>query len=238
MELLSNPDVWVAFLTLCALEIVLGIDNIIFLSILTNRLPEHQQKKGRQTGLFLAMFMRIALLFSLSWLMRLTAPIFTVLGNEISGRDLILLGGGLFLMFKSVREIHEKLEEAGHPDEAPAKASFASIMAQIVAIDIVFSLDSVITAVGMVQHLEVMVAAVVVSVGLMMVAAAPISHFVNRNPTVKVLALAFLIMIGVALVAEGLDFHIPKGYIYFSMAFSVGVEFINLRTRKKTEARK
>lgn len=238
MELLFNPDAWVAFLTLCALEIVLGIDNIIFLSILTNRLPEHQQKKGRQTGLFLAMFMRIALLFSLSWLMRLTAPILTILNNEISGRDLILLSGGLFLMFKSVREIHEKLEEADRPDREIVKAGFASVIAQIVAIDIVFSLDSVITAVGMVQHIEVMVAAVVVSVGIMMVAAAPISHFVNRNPTVKVLALAFLIMIGVALVAEGLDFHIPKGYIYFSMAFSMGVEFINIRTRKKAETRK
>jgi predicted tellurium resistance membrane protein TerC len=237
MELLTNPDVWIAFLTLCALEIVLGIDNIIFISILTSRLPKEQEAKARRLGLGLAMFMRLGLLFSISWLMKLTAPLLTVGSNELSGRDLILLLGGLFLMYKSVKEIHAKVEEAGKPAENVRQAKFSAVISQILVVDLVFSLDSVITAVGMVDHIEVMVAAVVVSVAVMMLAAAPISNFVSKHPAVKVLALAFLIMIGVALVGEGLDFHIPKGYIYFAMAFSVGVEFINitLKNRSKTQ---
>jgi predicted tellurium resistance membrane protein TerC len=234
MELLTNPDIWIAFLTLCALEIVLGIDNIIFISILTSRLRQEEQAKARQIGLALAMIMRIGLLFSISWLMQLTAPLFTLSGHEISGRDLILLLGGLFLMYKSVKEIHAKVEDAGKPAENVRKLSFSSVITQIIIIDMVFSLDSVITAVGMVDHIEVMIAAVVVSVAVMMLAAAPISNFVNRHPAVKVLALAFLIMIGVALIGEGLDFHIPKGYIYFAMAFSVGVEFVNIRIKSRT----
>jgi predicted tellurium resistance membrane protein TerC len=237
MELLTNPDVWIAFLTLCALEIVLGIDNIIFISILTSRLPKEQEAKARRLGLGLAMFMRLGLLFSISWLMKLTAPLLTVGSNELSGRDLILLLGGLFLMYKSVKEIHAKVEEAGKPAENVRQAKFSAVISQILIVDLVFSLDSVITAIGMVDHIEVMVAAVVVSVAVMMLAAAPISNFVSKHPAVKVLALAFLIMIGVALVGEGLDFHIPKGYIYFAMAFSVGVEFINitLKNRSKTQ---
>ncbi|MBN8677603.1 MAG: TerC family protein [Chitinophagales bacterium] len=234
MELLSNPDIWIAFLTLCALEIVLGIDNIIFISILTSRLPQEQQAKARQIGLSLAMIMRVGLLFSISWLMQLTAPLFTVAGNELSGRDLILLLGGLFLMYKSVKEIHAKVEDADKTNEKGKKLSFSSVITQIILVDLIFSLDSVITAVGMVEHIEVMIAAVVVSVGVMMLAAAPISNFVNRHPAVKILALAFLIMIGVALVGESLDFHIPKGYIYFAMAFSVAVEFINIRIKSRT----
>lgn len=236
MELLSNPDVWIAFLTLCALEIVLGIDNIIFISILTSRLPAEQEAKARRLGLGLAMFMRIGLLFSISWLMQLTAPLITLGPQAISGRDLILLLGGLFLMYKSVKEIHAKVEDAGKPAENVRKAKFAAVISQILVVDLVFSLDSVITAVGMVDHIEVMVAAVVVSVGVMMLAAAPISNFVNKHPAVKVLALAFLIMIGMALVGEALDFHIPKGYIYFAMAFSIGVEFINIRLKNRSKA--
>jgi predicted tellurium resistance membrane protein TerC len=233
MEMITNPDIWIAFLTLCALEIVLGIDNIIFISILTGRLPVDQQAKGRRIGLALAMIMRIGLVFSLAWLMRLTEPLFTVLKNEISGRDLILILGGLFLMYKSVREIHHKVEEGDQVDVKTGTANFASVIAQVVVVDIVFSLDSVITAVGMVKEIEVMVAAIITSVAVMMWAAGPISNFVNKHPTVKVLALAFLIMIGVALLGEGLDFHIPKGYIYFSMAFSVAVEFINIRSKSR-----
>jgi predicted tellurium resistance membrane protein TerC len=236
MELLTNPDVWIAFLTLCALEIVLGIDNIIFISILTSRLPKEQEAKARQLGLGLAMFMRIGLLFSISWLMKLTAPLITVGTNELSGRDLILLLGGLFLMYKSVKEIHAKVEDAGKPLENVRQAKFSSVISQILIVDLVFSLDSVITAVGMVDHIEVMVAAVIVSVAVMMLAAKPISDFVSKHPAVKVLALAFLIMIGVALVGEGLDFHIPKGYIYFAMAFSVGVEFINITLNNRSKA--
>ena len=234
MEWVFDPNIWVAFLTLVALEIVLGIDNIIFISILTSRLPENQQAKGRSIGLSLAMLTRIALLLSLAWLMKLTAPLMVVGGNELSGRDLILLLGGLFLMYKSVKEIHAKMEEAGKPLENVRKAKFSTIIVQIVLVDIVFSLDSVITAVGMVDQIGVMVAAVIVSVGVMMFAAKPISNFVNQHPAVKVLALAFLIMIGVALIGEGLGFHIPKGYIYYSMAFSVAVEFINIRLHSRS----
>ena len=234
MEWLAQPDTWIALLTLCALEIVLGIDNIIFISILTNKLPAEQQANARRIGLGLAMFMRLGLLFSIKWLMGLTEPLFTILNNGISGRDLILLLGGLFLMYKSVKEIHEKVEVAGKKDETPKKMAFATVISQIILVDLVFSLDSVITAVGMVDRIEIMVAAVIISVAVMMLAAAPISNFVNRHPAVKVLALAFLIMIGVALVGEALDFHFPKGYIYFAMAFSVVVEMINIRIKARS----
>ncbi len=233
MELLYDPNTWIAFFTLAALEIVLGIDNIIFISILVSRLPPEQQAKGRNIGLMLAMGTRIALLFSLAWIMGLTNDLFTVLGEGISGRDLILLGGGAFLLGKSTMEIHGALEGAEHGAAAPATATFGSVIVQIAIIDIVFSLDSVITAVGLVDHVSIMVAAIVVAVAVMMVAAAPISAFVDEHPTIKMLALSFLILIGTALIAEGLDLHIPKGYIYFAMAFSVGVEMLNLRMRKK-----
>lgn len=233
MEWIFDANIWVAFLTLCALEIVLGIDNIIFISILTNKLPEEQRSSARRTGLALALVMRLGLLFSISWIMRLTAPLFTVAANEISGRDLILLLGGLFLMYKSVNEIHNKVEEADKSKDGQKARSYSSVIVQIIAIDLVFSFDSVITAVGMVDEISVMVAAMLVSVGVMMVSAGPISDFVNRHPAVKVLALAFLIMIGVALIGEGLDFHIPKGYIYFAMAFSVAVEMINIRIKSR-----
>ena len=237
MELLSNPDVWIAFFTLCALEIVLGIDNLIFISILAGKLPKEQQRKGRQVGLSLALIIRIGLLFSISWIMGLTSDIFTILNKGISGRDLILIIGGLFLIYKSVKEIHEKME----PNEEEVtpklkKVTFQGVVTQIVLIDIVFSFDSVITAVGMADHISVMIAAVIVSMIIMMLIAGKLSDFVNRNPTIKVLALSFLLMIGTALIAEGVDFHIPKGYIYFSMAFAVIVEILNIKigTRKKT----
>jgi predicted tellurium resistance membrane protein TerC len=230
LELISDPQNWIAFATLCALEIVLGIDNIIFISILSERLPADQQKKSRQIGLLLAMVMRLGLLFSIAWIMRLTEPWFTVLGNEISGRDLILLLGGLFLIYKSVNEIHNKVEAAESDEPKSGKqVTFASVIAQILLLDLVFSLDSVITAVGMVEHIEIMIAAIVITVVIMLLAAEPISNFVKRHPAVKVLALAFLIMIGVALVGEGLEFHFPKGYIYFAMAFAVLIEAINIR---------
>ncbi len=238
MEWITDSEIWIAFLTLFALEIVLGIDNIVFISILTNRLPSNQQAKARRVGLALAMLMRIALLFAITWLMRLTEPLFTIANTEISGRDLILLLGGLFLMYKSVKEIHGKIEGAGKPAGMTRKANFASVIAQIIVLDLVFSFDSVITAVGMVDRIEVMIAAVLVSVGVLMLAATAISNFVNRHPTVKVLALAFLLMIGVALVGEGLNFHIPKGFIYFAMAFSVVVEFINIWIKKRTMSAK
>jgi len=229
MEWIYNSEIWIAFFTLCALEIVLGIDNIIFISILTSKLPEEQRNKARRTGLLLALIMRIALLFSLSYLMGLIVPLFTIYNNEISGRDLILLIGGLFLLYKSVMEIHNKVEAADKPDQKSSRASYASVIAQIIVIDLVFSFDSVITAVGMVDQIEIMIAAVIISVGIMILFAGIISNFVQKHPAIKILALAFLIMIGVALIGEGLDFHIPKAYIYFSMAFSVAVEFINIR---------
>ena len=233
MEWLTAPENWLALLTLTVLEIVLGIDNIIFISILIGKLPDRQQPKARRLGLFLAMFLRIGLLASLAWLVKLTAPLFTVLGQDISGRGLILLTGGLFLIFKSTREIHDRLE--GEEDEASARvaAGFAAVIVQILLLDIVFSLDSVITAVGMANHLAVMITAVVLAVGVMMWAAAPIGDFVERHPTIKMLALSFLLLIGVSLIAEGLGRHIPKGYIYFAMAFSVFVEMLNLWVRKK-----
>lgn len=229
MDWLFQPDTWIAFATLCALEIVLGIDNIVFISILTNKLPEAQRGKARQTGLALALVMRLLLLFSISWMMQLTTPLFTVLSQDISGRDLILLLGGLFLIYKSVKEIHHKVEESGAAASDSKPVSYSSVIGQIVLIDLVFSLDSVITAVGMVDRIEIMIGAVIVSMVVMLISAAPISDFVNRHPAIKVLALAFLIMIGVALIGQGLDFKIPKGYIYFSMAFALAVEMINIR---------
>jgi predicted tellurium resistance membrane protein TerC len=232
-EFLGDPGTWVvALVTLTVLEIVLGIDNIIFISILAGKLPAEQQNRARIVGLSLAMFMRIALLFSLNWIIGLTTPLFSVLGFDISGRDIILLLGGLFLIGKATFEIHEKLEGSEHGASATAgTATFASVIVQILLLDIVFSLDSVITAVGMAEELWVMVTAVVIAIGVMLVSAATISDFVNRHPTVKMLALSFLLLIGMSLVAEGLEFHIPKGYIYFAMGFSVFVEILNLRLR-------
>jgi len=233
MEWITDPQAWIALFTLTVLEIVLGIDNIIFISILVGKLPEAQQPKARRLGLFLAMFLRIGLLASIAWMARLTAPLFTVLGQGISGRDLILLTGGLFLLFKATREIHDRLEGEEEGANARAVASFTAVIIQILLLDIVFSLDSVITAIGMADHLPVMIAAVVIAVGVMMFAAGPISNFVARHPTIKMLALSFLLLIGMSLIAEGLGRHIPKGYIYFAMAFSVFVEMLNLRSRKK-----
>ena len=236
MDFLTDPDIWISFLTLCALEIVLGIDNLIFISILTNKLPKAQQSKARQVGLSLALIMRIGLLFSISWIMGLKADLLTIGAMGFSGRDIILLLGGLFLMYKSVKEIHEKAENSRESNkELSQTVGFNAVIGQIILVDLVFSLDSVITAVGMVDNIAVMIAAVIVSMIVMMLASKSISNFVNQHPAIKILALAFLIMIGTALVAEGLDFHIPKGYIYFSMAFALGVEFINIRigTRRK-----
>ncbi len=235
MDWITDPQIWIGLLTLTSLEIVLGIDNIIFISILASKLPVGQQAKARQVGLSLAMLTRIALLFSLTWIARLTTPLFVIIGQEISGRDLILLIGGLFLIAKSTYEIHERLEgEEGHAS-AKVAASFSSVLIQILLLDVVFSLDSVITAVGMVDELAVMVAAVVIAVGIMLLAAGSVSDFVNRHPTVKMLALSFLLLIGFSLVVEGLHQHIPKGYIYFAMGFSVFVEMLNLRLRHKAE---
>ena len=232
MDWLADPQAWIAFITLLGLEIILGIDNVVFISILAGKLPPDQQPKARYVGLGLAMFMRIGLLFSISWVIRLTAPLFAVFGHEISGRDLILIVGGLFLLAKATREIHQKLEgEAGH-SSARVKPSFSSVIIQVLLLDIVFSLDSVITAVGMVDDITIMISAVVIAVGFMMVFAAPISNFVDRHPTFKMLALSFLLLIGFTLIAEGWDRHIPKGYIYVAMAFSVFVEALNLKLRK------
>jgi predicted tellurium resistance membrane protein TerC len=233
-EFLANPETWViALLTLTVLEIVLGIDNIVFISILVGKLPLEQQDRARIIGLALAMFMRIGLLFTISWIIGLTQPWFTIAGMEISGRDLILIGGGLFLLGKATFEIHERLEGEAHAPGTVASgtASFASVIAQILALDLVFSLDSVITAVGMAEELWVMVTAVVIAVGVMLISSGYIADFVNRHPTVKMLALSFLLLIGTSLIAEGLEFHIPKGYIYFAMGFSVFVEILNLRIR-------
>ncbi|HEU4623031.1 MAG TPA: TerC family protein [Burkholderiaceae bacterium] len=231
-ELLADPQAWIALATLAALEIVLGIDNVIFISILADKLPPDQREKARKLGLALAMLMRLALLFSLSWVIGLTAPLFTVFGEEISGRDLVLLLGGLFLIAKSTHEVHQSLEGEEGAAGTRVAASFTSVIVQIMLLDIVFSLDSVITAVGMVPHIEVMIAAVVIATVVMVVFSGPISRFVSAHPTIKMLALSFLVLIGVALIAQGLDRDIPKGYIYFAMAFSVIVELLNLRLRK------
>ncbi|MEY3973933.1 MAG: hypothetical protein RIS59_294 [Pseudomonadota bacterium] len=236
---LADPNAWIALATLTALEVVLGIDNIIFISILVGRLPAEQRDLARRAGLALAMVSRLALLFALSWIMQLTEPLFEAMGRGVSGRDLILLGGGLFLIWKATHEVHGALEgeeHAGGDASAAARANFASILVQIAIIDVVFSLDSVITAVGLVDEIGVMVTAIVLTVALMMVAAKPIGDFVDRHPTVKMLALSFLILVGMALVAEGAGFHIPKGYIYFAMAFSVAVEMLNIRVRTRRKA--
>ncbi|MCZ6887700.1 MAG: TerC family protein [Gammaproteobacteria bacterium] len=233
MDVLLNPEILWAFVTLTILEIVLGIDNIIFISILTGRLPEHQRARGRIIGLGLAMIMRIALLFSLASIMRLTDDLFVVFGKGISGRDIILLGGGTFLIAKATREVHNSLEHETSHTQAAGQVSFYSVLVQIVLIDIVFSFDSVITALGLVDRLSVMVAAIVTAVVAMMLAAGHISRFVEDHPTIKMLALSFLILIGATLIGQSFDANIPKGYIYFAMAFSFGVEMLNLRARKK-----
>ncbi|HET9358889.1 MAG TPA: TerC family protein [Vicinamibacterales bacterium] len=231
----SSAEGWIALTTLTVLEIVLGIDNIVFISILAGKLPKADRPRARRVGLSLAMLIRIALLLSITWVMSLTAPLFSLVGQEISGRDVILIVGGLFLLGKSTLEIHEKLEGAEGHGSAKVAASFAAVIVQILLLDIVFSLDSVITAVGMAEDVAVMILAVVIAVGVMLFSASAISDFVDRHPTVKILALSFLLLIGVSLIGEGMDQHIPKGYIYFAMAFSVFVEMINLRVRAKTE---
>jgi predicted tellurium resistance membrane protein TerC len=232
MAWLTDPEAWIAFVTLVVLELVLGIDNVVFISILAGKLPGDQPKRARLVGLSLAMVMRIGLLFSLSWIIGLTAPMVAIFGNELSGRDLILIGGGLFLLAKSTHEIHQKLEGGEGEASARVRASFLSVIVQILLLDIVFSLDSVLTAIGMVKQIEIMIAAVVLSVLFMLLFAGVIGDFVQRHPTVKMLALSFLLLIGVALIADGLDHHIPRGYIYFAMGFSVFVEMLNLRLRK------
>lgn len=235
MEWLSDPTIWTALVTLTLLEIVLGIDNIIFISILTGKLPEHQRERGRIVGLSAAMIMRIILLFFASWIIGLTDELFSVLGRGFSGKDLILLAGGLFLIAKATMELHEKLEGEEHKQEVSGAVSFGSVIFQILLLDMVFSVDSVITAVGMTEHLPVMIAAVVISIAVMIISANSIAGFVEKHPTIKVLALSFLILIGFTLVAEGFHVHVPKGYIYFAMAFSVMVELINMRVRTKSD---
>jgi predicted tellurium resistance membrane protein TerC len=236
IELLSDPQAWIAFATLTALELVLGIDNIIFISILVDRLPPEQREFARRLGLFMAMFMRIGLLLVLSWIIGLVAPIFTMFGHEISGRDLILILGGLFLIWKSTSEIHQSLEGTQDHTSHGVRSTFSAVIIQIMLVDLVFSLDSIITAVGMVDDVRVMIAAVVASVVLMMLFAGPIGRFVSDHPSIKMLALAFLVVVGVVLVAEGFDHHVPKGYVYFAMAFSVAVEMLNIRMRKRAAA--
>jgi len=235
LEWVAEPQGWIALATLTVLELVLGIDNIVFISILAGKLPHAQQARARRLGLALALLSRIALLFTLTWLAHLTAPLFSLLGNELSGRDLILIAGGLFLIAKATHEIHGKLEGAEEERRAPAAISFRSVIVQIMLIDVVFSLDSVITAVGMVRELSIMVIAVVLAVAVMIVAADAVSAFVERHPTVKMLALSFLLLIGVALLADGFDQHFPRGYVYFAMGFSVFVEALNLRVRRRAE---
>lgn len=238
-EWIASPEAWVALATLMALEIVLGIDNIIFISILVSRLPDGQRSRARQIGISLAMITRLLLLFSLAWVMGLVDPLFFVFGEEVSGRDIILVAGGLFLLAKSTHEIHSSFEVEEHSKKQLAASGFAAILVQIAVLDLVFSLDSVITAVGLVDHLSIMVIAIVASVGVMLLAAKSIGDFVDANPTIKMLALSFLILVGFTLIAEGFDVHIPKGYVYFAMAFSFVVEMLNirLRARKRQETR-
>lgn len=237
IEFLSDPAVWVSFLTLSLLEVVLGVDNVIFLSILVSRLPKELQARARTLGLAFAMITRIGLLFSITWLTKLTAPLFTILNQEISGRDLILCAGGLFLMAKSVSEIHNALEgpASRHSQKVSLKTRVMGVIVQIGIVDIIFSLDSVLTAVGLAKHVSIMVAAIVIAVLIMMFLAGPIHEFIERHPTIKILALAFLILIGIALVGESFDMHVPKGYLYFAMAFSVCVEMVNIRMRRKSQ---
>jgi predicted tellurium resistance membrane protein TerC len=233
MELLTNPEAWIAFATLTLLELVLGIDNIIFISILVDKLPGNQRDMARRLGLFMAMFMRIGLLLVLAWIIGLTKPLLNIAGQALSGRDLILILGGLFLVWKSTTEIHGSLEgEEGQASKA-VRATLAAVILQIMVVDLVFSLDSIITAVGMVDDVRVMIAAVIASVLLMMLFAAPIGRFVSDHPTIKMLALSFLVVVGVVLIAEGFDHHVPKGYVYFAMAFSLGVEMLNIKMRKR-----
>jgi predicted tellurium resistance membrane protein TerC len=235
LELLTDPQAWIAFATLTSLELVLGIDNVVFISILVDKLPQAQRERARRLGLFMAMFMRIGLLLVLSWIVGLVAPLFTVMGQQISGRDMILISGGLFLIYKSTGEIHQALEgEEGHSSSA-VRATFTAVILQIMVVDMVFSLDSIITAVGMVDRIEVMIAAVIASVALMILFAGAIGRFVSEHPTIKMLALSFLVVIGVVLIAEGFDQHVPKGYVYFAMAFSVCVEMLNIRMRKRSK---
>ncbi len=236
LALLADPQAWIAFATLTALELVLGVDNIIFISILVDRLPAAQRERARRLGLAGAMLMRIGLLLVLAWIMGLTAPLFTVLGQAISGRDLILIGGGLFLLWKSVHEIHQLLEGAEGEGAGGAVATFGAVVGQILLIDLVFSLDSIITAVGMVKQVEIMIAAIVASVALMMLFAGAIGRFISAHPTFKMLALAFLVVVGVVLIAAGFDHEVPKGYVYFAMAFSVAVEMLNIRLRRRAAA--
>lgn len=234
IEAVSSPEAWIALLTLTLLEVVLGIDNIVFISILAGRLPEHQRDRARVVGLLLAMVSRIILLLCITWIMRLTTPLFEVFGQPFSGKDLILIGGGLFLIAKATHEIHNKLEGDDELGDKPVQhATFASVIGQIIVIDVVFSLDSVITAVGMAKHLWVMITAIVISIIFMLAFARVVSEFVEKHPTVKMLALAFLVLIGVNLIADGIGHHLPKGYTYFAMAFSIGVEFLNLKMRRK-----
>lgn len=237
MEWIFNPEIWIALLTLTALEIVLGIDNIIFITVLAGRLPENERNRGRIIGLAMAMITRVLLLLSLTWIMGLTKPFFQLLSYEISGRDIILLIGGLFLLAKSTHEIHASLEGEEERVESSKSVSFMGVITQIAILDIVFSLDSVITAVGMVDQIPVMIAAIIIAIIVMMVSAQSIGDFVESHPTIKMLALSFLILVGVSLVGEGLDFHIPKGYIYFAMAFSVGVEMLNIKMRSKRKTK-
>lgn len=235
LQLLLDPQAWIALATLTALELVLGIDNIVFISILVDKLRAEEQRRARLIGLFLAMFMRVGLLLVLTFIIGLTAPLFSVLGRPISGRALILTAGGLFLIWKSTGEIHQSLEGAEGHTAAAMKANFLAVVAQVIVVDIVFSLDSIITAVGMVDQLAVMITAIVVSVALMMLFAGAIGRFISQHPTIKMLALAFLVVVGVVLIAEGFGQHVPKGYIYFAMAFSLGVEMLNIRMRKRSK---
>lgn len=234
MPLLLSPEAWIAFFTLTALELVLGIDNIIFISILVDRLPRETREKARKLGLFMAMFMRIGLLLVLAWIIGLVTPLFSAFGKDISGRDLILILGGLFLVWKSTTEIHHSIEGVEEQHASASRASFSAVILQIMLVDLVFSLDSIITAVGMVDDVRVMIAAVIASVGMMMVFAGPIGRFVSAHPTIKMLALSFLVVVGVVLVSEGFGTHVPKGYVYFAMAFSLCVEMLNIRMRKRS----